>query len=174
MSKDGELWDGIRRRDADAFDAVYCAYAAGLRGFLRQILGDLHAAEDVTQETFAAIWQRPNGFDPELGTLRSYLFGAGRKRAADWWRKQGRGNAPTNEHVFETRTETQSLIGDAFDRLPADQRSLLWLREVEGHSYEEIAGTLEIPVGTVGSRLSAAREALRRIWYAERVAKEKL
>lgn len=173
MSKDGELWDGIRRGDAGAFDALYRAYAAGLRGFLRQLLGDLHAAEDVTQETFAAIWQRPNGFDPELGTLRSYLFGAGRKRAADWWRKQAHESAPTNEYALETRTETQSLIGDAFARLPADQRSLLWLREVEGHSYEEIAGTLEIPVGTVGSRLSAAREALRKIWYAERMPKEK-
>jgi len=167
LSKDGELWEGIRRGDPDAFGAVYRAYAPGLQAFLRQIIGDLHAAEDVTQETFAAIWRRPNGFDAERGSLRSYLFGAGRKRAAEWWRRK----RPESDEMFapdvDAAAETQSLIGDAFGRLPADQRSLLWLREVEGHSYEELAATFEIPVGTVGSRLSAAREALRNIWYAE-------
>jgi RNA polymerase sigma-70 factor (ECF subfamily) len=167
LSKDGELWEGIRRGDPEAFGAVYRAYAPGLQGFLRQFLGDVQAAEDVTQETFAAIWQRPNGFDPSRGSLRSYLFGAGRKRAAEWWRRK----RPESDEMFapdvDAVAETQPLIGDAFGRLAADQRSLLWLREVEGHSYEELAATLEIPVGTVGSRLSAAREALRKIWYAE-------
>lgn len=152
---------------------LYRTCAPGLRAFLRQFLGTAHAAEDVTQETFAAIWQRPNGFDPERGTLRSYLFGAGRKRAAEWWRKCRREDAVTAEQTLEGKAEAQSIIGDAFARLPADQRSLLWLREVEGHSYEEIAATLEIPVGTVASRLSTAREAMRKIWYAERIAEEK-
>ena len=174
LNADREVWDGICRRDAEAFGVLYQTYAAGLQAFLRQFLGSAHAAQDVTQETFTAIWQRPNGFDPERGTLRSYLFGAGRKRAAEWWRKQRRDEAPTTEQALDTKAETQSLIGDAFARLPADQRSLLWLREVEGHSYEEIAVTLEIPVGTVGSRLSTAREALRKIWFAECVPEEKL
>ena len=56
------------------------------------------------------------------------------------------------------------MVGDAFGRLPEEQRSLLWLREVEGQSYAELAVILEVPVGTVKSRLFAAREALRRIW----------
>ena len=57
-----------------------------------------------------------------------------------------------------------SVIGDAFRRLPEEQRSLLWLREVEGQSNAELAAILQIPVGTVNSRLFAAREELRRIW----------
>jgi RNA polymerase sigma-70 factor (ECF subfamily) len=61
---------------------------------------------------------------------------------------------------------------DAFRRLPEEQRSLLWLREVEGHSYSELAETLEIPVGTVKSRLFATREALRKIWQSPRLPKE--
>jgi RNA polymerase sigma-70 factor, ECF subfamily len=85
---DRQLWEGIRRKDASAFDALYRSYCAGLLGFLKQFLGSRQAAEDVAQETFASIWQHPNGFDPELGTLRAYVFGAGRKRAAEWWRKQ--------------------------------------------------------------------------------------
>jgi RNA polymerase sigma-70 factor (ECF subfamily) len=58
-------------------------------------------------------------------------------------------------------------MSDALDRLPEEQRLLLWLREVEGQSYAELAEILSIPVGTVRSRLFAAREALRRIWKSE-------
>jgi DNA-directed RNA polymerase specialized sigma24 family protein len=58
------------------------------------------------------------------------------------------------------------------ERLPEDQRSLLWLREVEGRSYAELAEILEIPVGTVRSRLFAAREALRKIWHGTAIKKE--
>ena len=55
-------------------------------------------------------------------------------------------------------------MADAFARLPEEQQSLMWLREVEGQSYAELAVILQIPVGTVKSRLFAAREELRRIW----------
>lgn len=53
---------------------------------------------------------------------------------------------------------------DAFDQLDSDSRSVLWLREVEGYSYEELAQILDIPMGTVKSRLFTAREELRRVW----------
>ena len=52
------------------------------------------------------------------------------------------------------------------NQLTADERSLLWLREVEGQSYAEMAGILDIPIGTVRSRLFAARRALREIWQS--------
>lgn len=84
---DRQLWEGIRRKDESAFNTLYRSYGAGLLGFLKQFLGNRQAAEDVAQETFAGIWQHPNGFDPGRGTLRSYVFGVGRKRAAEWWRK---------------------------------------------------------------------------------------
>jgi RNA polymerase sigma-70 factor (ECF subfamily) len=56
-------------------------------------------------------------------------------------------------------------MADALRQLPAEQRTLLWLREVEGQSYAELASILDIPVGTVRSRLFAAREALRAVWH---------
>ena len=55
-------------------------------------------------------------------------------------------------------------MGDAFRRLPEERRTLMWLREVEGYSYAEIAEVLGIPVGTVGSRLTTARDELKAIW----------
>jgi RNA polymerase sigma-70 factor (ECF subfamily) len=169
---DRELWEGIRRKNASAFDTLYQNYGEGLLGFLRQLLGNRQAAEDVTQETFASIWQRPNGFDPERGTLRSYVFGAGRKLAAEWWRKQKPQGDAVTEPAESARAETQSLIGNAFNKLPAEQRTMLWLREVEGQSYAELAEILGIPEGTVRSRLFAARKALKQVWHARNMEEE--
>jgi RNA polymerase sigma-70 factor, ECF subfamily len=164
LAEEREIWEQIRRGDARAFDAVYREHAPRVQAFLRQVLGSRQAAEDVMQETFTQIWQRPNGFEPERGTLRAYLFGAARRRAADWWRKNHPGKPSAESEPAGCGTETAALVGDALERLPAEQRTLIWLREVEGQSYEELADILEIPVGTVRSRLFAAREELRRIW----------
>jgi RNA polymerase sigma-70 factor (ECF subfamily) len=101
-------------------------------------------------------------------TLRSYLFGAGRKRAAEWWRQQEPPGEAEAEKAEDCKAETRSLVGDALARLTAEQRSLVWLREVEGQTYTELAAIMEIPGGTVRSRLFAAREALRTIWHGER------
>jgi RNA polymerase sigma-70 factor, ECF subfamily len=100
--------------------------------------------------------------------LRAYLYGIGRKSAAEWWRQQSPGDLAAESVVGSSRTEIISMVGDAFARLSLDQRTLLWLREVEGQSYAELAQNLDIPIGTVRSRLFAAREALREIWKSTR------
>lgn len=167
MPDDRELWERICRGDAFAFDALYRMHAPKVELFLRQILRSRQAAEDVMQETFAQIWRSPNGFEPSRGTLRAYLFGAARKRAAEFWRKQGAvSNREAENEPADCKAEIASLVGDAFARLPEEQRTLIWLREVEGQSYAELAVILEIPVGTVRSRLFTAREALRIVWHA--------
>jgi RNA polymerase sigma-70 factor (ECF subfamily) len=168
-----ELWERIRRGDAQAFDMFYRELGPPLLGFLRQVVGNRQAAEDVMQETFAQMWRSSNGFSPEKGTLRGYLFGVARKCAAEWWRKRGSAHGNPIQEPVEFKSEIASLVGDAFQRLPEEQRSLLWLREVEGQSYAELAQILDIPVGTVRSRLFTAREELRAVWHAARpVTKE--
>lgn len=164
LASDPELWQQICRGDADAFAVFYRLNAPRLQAFLRHAVGNRQGAEDIMQETFTQIWRRPDGFQAEHGTLRGYLYGIARKRAAEWWRHQDpRGDAIVNDSAA-CRTENVSLMADALRRLPEEQRTLLWLREVEGQSYAELAGILEIPLGTVRSRLFAAREALRKIW----------
>ena len=168
LADDREIWKRISQGDADSFDAFYRENAPRLQVFLRQIIGNPQAAEDIVQETFTQIWNRPNGFQPERGPLRAYLYGIGRKRAADWWRKQRPSDRVSEDQVSVCQAETVSIVGDAFRRLAEEQRTLPWLREVEGQSYAELAVILEIPVGTVRSRLFAAREALRRVWLSTR------
>ena len=150
--------------DASALEAFYRGNAARLCAFLRQLVGSPQA-EDLMQETFTHMWKSPNGFRPGLGSLRGYLFGIGRKRAAEWWRKHTRTPEDLGNKRAKELTEDKasfSPIGDAFACLREEQRSPLWLREVEGQSYAELAAILHIPVGTVTSRLFAAREELRR------------
>lgn len=117
------------------------------------------------QETFTQLWQRPNGFQPDRGTLRGYLYGIARKRATEWWRQQKPRDFTAPNEAVASRTESALAMADALAHLPEEQRALLWLREVEGQHYAELAEIFEIPVGTVRSRLFAAREALRNIWH---------
>jgi RNA polymerase sigma-70 factor (ECF subfamily) len=177
-----------------AFDDFYQENAPHLLGFLKQLIGEAHAAEDVAQETFMQLWRQPNGFYPEKGSLRAYLFGIGRKRAADWWRKEGsfikrwipslvpQSKAPQQALPDESSlnemtssraaAETCSLMRDALTRIKPEHRELLWLREAEGLSYAELAQIFDVPLGTVRSRLSAAREELWRIWRNEGVTRK--
>lgn len=171
MADDRELWERICRGDTNAFEGFYRENAPRLQAFLGQLLSTPQAAEDVVQETFLQLLKRPNGFRPDT-SLRAYLFGIAKRRAAEWWRQQDPTGEANGEGTDRPKAETCSLVGDAFAKLDADQRSLLWLREVEGQSYADLAGILGIPVGTVRSRLAAARRELRQIWHGGQVIKK--
>jgi RNA polymerase sigma-70 factor (ECF subfamily) len=158
------MWKRITEGDGEAFGVFYRECAPRLRAFLRHLLINEQAAEDVMQNTFVEIWCRPRRCDPGRGSLRAYLFGVARKQAVDWWRKQHPEEELAIDDPTPCRTERSSLVADAFKRLNAEQRTLLWLREVEGQSYVELAAILDVPIGTVRSRLFAAREALRAVW----------
>lgn len=168
MTGEQKLWKRISEGDAAAFDAFYRENAPRLVRFFRHMVGSFSVAEDLVQETFVQIWKRPQGFDPERGSLRAYLFGVARKRAAEWWRRQKPVDDLGEIEEKSSSLESTTILGDAFRRLPEEPRMLLWLREVEGHSYAELAMIFDIPLGTVRSRLFAAREALRGIWHRVR------
>jgi RNA polymerase sigma-70 factor, ECF subfamily len=164
VTDDRERWARICRGETSAFEAFYRENALRLRSFLWQLVGDRQSAEDIMQETFAQLWQRPNGFHPDRGSLTGYLFGIGRKRAAEWWRQCPEEEIPLAAEPPQRPVEPISLLEDALAKLDPEPRALLWLREVEGQTYAELAQILDIPLGTVKSRLFNAREQLRRIW----------
>lgn len=168
MSDAKELWKKIANGNAEAFDMWYRETAPRLQVFLRRVLGNEQAAEDVMQETYTQIWRHPHRFDSERGSPRAYLFGVARRQAAEWGRKQKPADELESDPPAPSRFEISSMITEVFNRLKLEQRTLLWLREVEGQSYDELAMILHIPVGTVRSRLFAAREALRAAWCIAR------
>ena len=174
MTNDPELWRQIRHRNADAFEAFYRENAPRVRAFLQHAVGNTQASEDLMQETFIQIWMQPTGYQPALGSLRAYLYGIARKRAAEWWRTGDPRGREIESNPMVQCGEMLSILDDALGHLDPDQRMVLWLREVEGQSYAELAEILAIPVGTVRSRLFAAREALRKIWNDGKLPKEEV
>ena len=167
MQDDHELWSKLSRGDGEAFEGFYREHASRLRSFLMSCLPSPQAADDVAQETFLSLWRHPNGYNPSRSSMKTYFFGIARKRAADWWRHHPSGGQPAAERRASGEGSA-ILVKDAFDRLDTDLRSVLWLREVEGYSYQELAQILEIPEGTVKSRLFTAREELRRVWKSRK------
>jgi RNA polymerase sigma-70 factor (ECF subfamily) len=157
----------MSEQDPAAFEQWYREHAFSVRNFLRFYIRDHATAEDLTQDTFLQIWRKPNGFDPKRSTIRAYLLGIARKKAADLWRHRG---AQTTEPPDAATNENEQglLLGDALAALAPELRTVLWLREVEGYSYNEAAQILDIPIGTVRSRLFSAREQLRLIWGSQR------
>jgi RNA polymerase sigma-70 factor, ECF subfamily len=165
MPDDEALWSKLSRRDAEAFAGFYRQHYLRLHSFVKVCVGSPQAADDVAQETFLQLWKHPNGFNPSRGTLKAYLFGIARKRAADWWRHHPSAGEPSPAPAASAADESSTLLlADAVGRLDPQARSVLWLREVEGYSYEELAEIFEIPLGTVQSRLYTARQQLRRMW----------
>jgi len=164
---DPEPSDWLRAGDREAFERFYRKQAPRLLNFLRRSVPDSKAAEDIAHEAFLQLWQRRNGFHPSRGSARAYLFGIAARRAADWWRHQeSRPASPLDRPA--ARADSPILVAEVLEQIGPDKRSLLWLREVEGYSYQELAEMLKIPLGTVQSRLFAAREQFRHIWRGEK------
>jgi RNA polymerase sigma-70 factor (ECF subfamily) len=164
MREDEALWIQVTRRNAKAFEQIYTENFACVRNFLGIYLKNASTVDDVAQETFLQLWQRPATFDPSRSTLKTYLLGIARKRAADWWRHHQPSATPASEVAGAGGDTPPLLLKDALQRLDPESRNVLWLREVEGYSYDELSRILDIPLGTVKSRLYSAREQLRRVW----------
>lgn len=164
FDSDRELWGKISAGDAEAFEEWYRISGPRLRAFVKRLGGSEQPTEDIVQDTFIQIWRHPKGFDPQKGSLRAYLFGTARKVALTWHRRHKTTDELHADPQASGCIETKSMLREALDRLDPEARTILWLREVEGHSYLELAEILSIPVGTVRSRLYASREALRAVW----------
>jgi len=147
-----------------AFERLYYEQGSSVRRFLQVWLRNSSLADDLTQETFLQFWRCPAAFDVKRGSIRAYLFGIARNKAADWHR-HNKAYPVVNEQVAQY--SNSAVIKDAVNQLPQDLRTVLWLREVEGYSYDELAKILKIPIGTVRSRLYSARQQLRTIWMKE-------
>lgn len=140
-----------------------------LRRYARAMVGDRAAADDLVQDTLERAWSRFAQWRPG-SDLRAWLFGIMHNLRVDQLRRPGLKTLPMDEEEFEvpTRaTQTDRLeVGDlesALARLPEEQRAVLLLVALEEMSYDEVAATLDIPIGTVMSRLSRGRERLRLI-----------
>lgn len=140
-----------------------------LRRYARALVGDRAAADDLVQDTLERAWQRVGQWIPGRD-LRTWLFAIMHNLRVDQLRRPTPGTTPFDEEQFDmpTRaTQTDCLevadLDAALSRLPEEQRVVLLLVGLEEMRYAEVAATLDIPVGTVMSRLARGRDRLRQI-----------
>jgi RNA polymerase sigma-70 factor (ECF subfamily) len=182
-SAEAELLRRAGLGDEPAFLALYERHRGAVFRFAYRLLGSTHLAEEITHDCFLALIRRPDGYQAERASLRTYLCAAARNLAFKQLRK--RGAEVVVEDVPEPEPdpgapqplrrlldeELAEQVRSAVEQLPPLQREALVLFEYEELSLAEIAQVVEADVGTVKSRLHRARERLRRTlapWMGER------
>jgi RNA polymerase sigma-70 factor (ECF subfamily) len=147
------------------------------------LLGDPQEAMDLSQEVFLRVFRTLPQFRGQ-SALRTWIYRIVLNQAANrqrWWRRRHRSQqVALEEHTAAhgelpdrrqdtmpdrvlQRRETASRVWQALEQLPFDQRAVIVLREIDGLSYEEMASSLGVAVGTVKSRLARARQSLREV-----------
>jgi RNA polymerase sigma-70 factor, ECF subfamily len=156
---------GALTRERDVREA-YAAHAAELYGFAVRSLADPGLAEEAVQETFLRAWRAGERFDPQIGSLRTWLFAImrnvvidlGRARAARPTVADG-GVEPAVEPFDDALLAWQ--IEEAMRRIGAEHRRVLVETYYRGRPYAEVAEELGVPEGTVKSRVYYGLRALR-------------
>jgi len=170
-SQEEILVNRAQQGDRGAFGELIGIHYTGVTQVVYHLCGNTQVAQDAAQETFLRAWQHLPSYRHQ-GTLRSWLYRIAVNAALDMLRRESRLIA---EHVDElpladenpgpeaalVADERATLVQQAVNALPSASRAVLVLREYQGMSYQEIATTLDIPVGTVMSRLNYARSQLR-------------
>jgi RNA polymerase sigma-70 factor (ECF subfamily) len=145
---------------------AYAAHASELYGFAVRSLGDSGLAEEAVQETFLRAWRAGDRFDPQIGSLRTWLFAILRNVVIDLGRARAvrpavaeQGVEPSVEPFDEALLSWQ--IEEAMRRIGEQHRRILIETYYRGRPYAEVAEELGVPEGTVKSRVYYGLRALR-------------
>lgn len=172
---DTDDWRLVKSGDRAAFERIFQRHADTVHRFLARRCGDVGIAEDLVGEVFLQAWRQRHRVDLHHGSLRPWLFGVANNLVRRHWRGRSRfGRAiarlprpdqqPGHDEAIATSIDAQrrlERLRDAVESLPRAHAEVVLLRAWEGLDYEAIATVLDIPVGTVRSRLSRARTRLR-------------
>src|SRR5688500_16154877 len=177
---DAALVERIAAKDRHAVAELYARHQRPLFRYLWQLTSDHGLAEEILQDTIVAVWQSAGAFEGR-SAVRTWLFAIARRQAHNVLRR--RGLQPASEdglHALEDsapgpeehalRSSDAEEVQRALARVPLIHREVLVLNFVNARRYDEIATVLGVPEGTVKSRLSNAKRALRRLLHDERPA----
>ncbi len=171
--KDEELLHRLAAGDQSALAALYDRYGRLALWLANQTLGDGAAAEDAVQDAFVSVWRHAAAYDPSRGTVRAWLLATVRHRCIDL-RRQGPHIPPIALEPELALSEPDDSVWDhvapriegeavrrAIVTLPPEQRAAVYLAYYHGLTHAEIASRLQVPLGTVKSRLRLGLEKLR-------------
>jgi RNA polymerase sigma-70 factor (ECF subfamily) len=181
LLSDATLVERARDGDRDAFRQLVERYQAKVAALAVGMLRNRDDAMDVVQDTFAKAYQNLDRFKGD-SSFYTWVYRIAMNLCIDQQRRDGKmpsvplespdrpdevvlpaGGGPRQDHPFERASDAQvaARIRDAIAELTPEHRAVIVLREVEGLSYEEIAQALDVPKGTVMSRLHYARQKLQ-------------
>ncbi len=177
---DQQLVERVQRGDKAAFDLLVVKYQRKIFRLLSRLIRDAGEIEDVAQEAFIKAYRALPNFRGD-SAFYTWLYRIAINTAKNYLVSQGR-RAPTSTpadiedaETFDDGDQLRDLntpdsmlvtkqvgeaVNRAIDQLPEDLRTAIVLRELEGLSYEEIAESMQCPIGTVRSRIFRAREAI--------------
>jgi RNA polymerase sigma-70 factor (ECF subfamily) len=180
-SLDQELVERVQKGEKAAFDILVRKYEHKLANVISRYIRDPSEVLDVSQEAFIKAYRALPNFRGEsafytwlyriaINTAKNHLVAAGRRPPKDDIDAQDAEQFEAGSGLKEYATperlmlsnELADTIQDAIDELPEELRVAIVLRELEGLSYEEIAGAMECPIGTVRSRIFRARDAIEK------------
>ena len=170
--EDGELVDLIRRGQSEALAEAYRRHSGAVFGLALRLVRHRSLAEDVSQEVFVRLWRRATTYDASRGSLRSFLLAHTHGRSIDLIRSEGSrrtreerearltavsGPTVEEEVIDVTRAEH---VREALDVLGEGERQAIELAYFGGYSYRQVAEILDVPEGTIKSRI---RTGLKRM-----------
>ncbi len=160
---------------------LYQTYGNLVYSLAVRVLQNPGLAEEVTQDIFLKIWQQPDRWNPALGQFNSWLLAITRNAAIDRLRKELR-HTPTQPEQLDAISEISGqaplfddprwhdghLLARLLMQMPAEQRHLIELAFYQGYTHSELAQTLNLPLGTVKTRLRMGLQKLRQLWEENR------
>ncbi|GAA4454877.1 sigma-70 family RNA polymerase sigma factor [Nibrella saemangeumensis] len=174
------LIEKLARRDQQAFHWLYDQYSGALYGVVLKIVRDEEQAKDLLQDIFIKIWKNLEGYDPQKGRLFTWLLNIARNSAIDALRSGRSGANATNsisiqpdaENVYivdrqhNTTQPDPDWIGirEEVNKLRPERKQLIDMVYFEGYTHEEVANQLNIPLGTVKTRIRSALQELKQLF----------
>ncbi len=174
-ASDAGLVVAIGRFHDDAMAEVFRRHGGAVFALAKRVLGDAGRAEEIVQEVFVRLWNSPERFDPERGSLRSFLLAQTHGRAVDLLRSD---TARKDREVREARAAAEAgydlereiwdmavaeRVREAVSLLPDEERKAIELAYFGGRTYREAASELGAPEGTVKSRIRSGLKRMRTV-----------
>jgi RNA polymerase sigma factor (sigma-70 family) len=165
----------LKQQSREAFDYLYRNYAAVLYGVINKVVYDEQTAQDVLQDVFVKIWNNIGNYDAAKGRIYTWMINIARNAAIDKLRSKGeimKAKIRTGEDVvnnleqgMKTEQATDTIgLRKMVAGLKPEYETIVSLAYFKGYTLEEISKTLEIPLGTVKTRMRSAIQQLRAIF----------
>ncbi len=172
-TSDDNIIELVRQQDMNGISLMYDKYSSALFGVILKVVNNKQIAEEVLQDTFTKIWRNFDKYDDSKGRLFTWLINIARNSAIDATRRKGFGQQNYEiENVVSTIDEQHktTINPDTIDirrlinSLPAEYHNLIELIYFKGYTQAEVAELLDIPLGTVKTRLRTAMIRLKSLF----------